>query len=425
MKHQKNFEWVKLDNASKMFPATWSLKDPKVFRIHCELLDIIDPNVLQKALDITINDFPLYRSVLRRGVFWYYLESSEITPEVTEESKPVCAPVYVGLKNNLLFRVTYYNKRINLEIFHVLSDGAGAVRFLTSLVCRYLALCHREAFAASALSPEDFSMSERMDDSYKKHYIGGEAFRRLAKAEKKRNKRKAYQIRGMRTAENRVALIEGAMPTEAVLVKAHSYNASLTVFISSLFIYSIYKEMPTRKKNQPIVLTVPVNLRQFFESGTARNFFGFIDAGFNFEKNTDDLGTITCAIGERFKECLTEERLNYQLYKNMAMQQNPLVRGLPLPIKDLLIRAAARSYDRYTTSNISNIGRIVLPPEFCPYIRQFGVCTSVRRPQLTLCSYEGRLVISITSPYKETAIQMTFFRLLSKMGITVEIASNI
>ncbi|NLV87460.1 MAG: hypothetical protein GX025_09655, partial [Clostridiales bacterium] len=87
-------EWSKLDNASKIFPSTWSHKDPKVFRIVCELKDEVDPRLLQAALDDVIEDIPVYKSVLRRGVFWHYLERSDIKPLVEAEETTVCAPIY-------------------------------------------------------------------------------------------------------------------------------------------------------------------------------------------------------------------------------------------------------------------------------------------------------------------------------------------
>ncbi|WFA08998.1 hypothetical protein [Tissierella sp. Yu-01] len=45
---KKTIKWKKLDNASKIFPATSNNKDTKVFRLACELYDEVDPIVLQK-----------------------------------------------------------------------------------------------------------------------------------------------------------------------------------------------------------------------------------------------------------------------------------------------------------------------------------------------------------------------------------------
>ena len=67
----------------------------------------------------------------------------------------------------------------------------------------------------------------------------------------------------------------------------------------------------------------------------------------------------------------------------------------------------------------------MMPPEFEPYIHQFSICVSAKRPQIVLCSYGDRLVIGFTSPFEETDIQRTFFQFLSNTGVDVEISSNL
>ena len=74
----EKIEWKRLDNASKIFPATSNSKDTKVYRISAELNEDINPINLQMALDLTIESFPIYKSVLRRGLFWYYFEITNI-----------------------------------------------------------------------------------------------------------------------------------------------------------------------------------------------------------------------------------------------------------------------------------------------------------------------------------------------------------
>jgi len=58
MNYPKKVEWSRLDNASKYFAATYSERDEKVFRISCELFEEVDPEILQQALDETIERFP-------------------------------------------------------------------------------------------------------------------------------------------------------------------------------------------------------------------------------------------------------------------------------------------------------------------------------------------------------------------------------
>jgi hypothetical protein len=114
LKQRKRVEWSRLDNASKFFSAISNKKDTKVFRLICELYEAVEPEILQQALNLAIESFPLYKSVLRRGVFWYYLEKSDIHPMVEVETNPVCAPIYIRDEKNLLLRVFYYNNRINI-----------------------------------------------------------------------------------------------------------------------------------------------------------------------------------------------------------------------------------------------------------------------------------------------------------------------
>lgn len=40
--------------------------------------------------------------------------------------------------------MTYYKYRINLEVFHVLTDGMGGINFLKELTYQYLRLAHPE-----------------------------------------------------------------------------------------------------------------------------------------------------------------------------------------------------------------------------------------------------------------------------------------
>lgn len=422
MKHQKYTEWKRLENASKIFPAIWNDKDPKVFRISCELFDVVEPEALQSALNKTIDDFPLYKSVLKRGLFWYYLELSDIQPVVKIESNTICAPIYIGLRNNLLFRVFYYNNRINLEVFHALSDGAGALRFLQTLIFYYLHLVQKETFKNIVFEKDQSSISEQMDDSFGKHFIGGN---KKDENKKTQGDNRAYQIRGTSFADKRTNVIEGSMSTKCVLDEAHKHQTTLTVFISALYSYAIYKDMSARKRRWPIVLTVPVNLRPYFKSVTARNFFSYINVGHDYSQGTADLNEVIQSISESFRKNLTLDQLTKQTSKHMAMEQNIFSRVVPLPVKNFIIRRVVNYSDKQTTTNVSNIGKISMQSELTPYIRQFSVYTSARRPQMTLCSYGDRLVVSITSPFQETDIQRTFFQLLSKRGIEIEISSNI
>ena len=129
----KNRNWYELDNAAKIVPSTAKGANTRVFRLTCQLREQVDEDILQRALDEIIEDFPIFNCVLHRGLFWYYLEETDLRAKVEEENTPACEPIYIPGRKNLLYRVNYYNNRINLEMFHVLADGTGAFMFFKNL----------------------------------------------------------------------------------------------------------------------------------------------------------------------------------------------------------------------------------------------------------------------------------------------------
>ncbi|MBQ3956638.1 MAG: hypothetical protein II680_12165, partial [Clostridia bacterium] len=155
--------WKKLDNAAKIFPSLASPEDPEIFRLSCELNEEIDEGLLSSALTRALEDFPQFTDTVRRGVFWYYLEPSGVRPEVKKESEPVLSPLY-GDAGGLLFSVTCYGKRINLEMFHALTDGTGAFVFFRNLVEQYLVLSHPDRFDRSAVEIPDVPDREQSAD---------------------------------------------------------------------------------------------------------------------------------------------------------------------------------------------------------------------------------------------------------------------
>lgn len=420
MKVQKA-EWRKLDNASKIFPATSNNKDTKVYRLSAELYRDVDPDHLQKALDLTLESFPMYRSILRRGVFWYYLESSDMTPKVQMESENPCAPIYIQGERSFLFKVFYYKKRINIEIFHALSDGVGGMWFMETLLFHYMSIHLKDQLDGSQPEFEyGASISQKMDDSFWKNYSSNVKGKRL----KKEKYKTAYKIKGKRIEENKMKVIEGAMSVEEVLTISREYGVSMTVFLTSLLMYSIYADMPKNKNDKPIVLSVPINLRGYYNSSTARNFFTTMNISYDFKNKSSEFKDIVAYVDQVFKEELTQENIHLKLARFMKLEKNPAARIVPLMIKDFFMNMVSELTNKSISSSISNVGRIQTPKEFEGYLKQCSVCVSARKPKITFASYNDRLVITFTSPYLETDIQRVFFQFLTGKDIKVEITSN-
>ncbi len=418
MKHAGFPRWTRLDNAAKIFPANSSARDPKVFRFFCELREPVDPQVLQSALDEAVRQFPFFCSVMKRGLFWNYLEDSGLRPAVSPENTPPCLSLYSPDRRSLLFRVFYYGRRINLEIYHVLTDGTGAMQFLCTLVHRYLL----ERYPEDLPDPPPklsytASRSQLWDDSFQKYY-------EKPPVPKPRLTKGAYRLRGERLPENRLSIVEGHMPVDALLARARSGGATVTEFLTAVLIRAIHAQMRLRDKDRPVVITVPVNLRGYFPSESARNFFATVNIGYDFSRQPDDLDAVTAHVRRSLRENLTEQRLHERINALCFLEHNVPLRLVPLLLKNRILRAAARLADRQATASFSNVGKVAMPAEMEGYIRLFGAFTSPDKLQASACSFRDRYVISFAGPFRGREVERAFFRSLTQMGIDVEIAAN-
>ena len=283
----------------------------------------MEQDILQQAAEKTLETFPIFRSVLKHGLFWYYLEKTELVPVVEPEYRPPCGQIYDPSSRNLLFEVTCWRNRINLEVYHSLTDGTGALQFLKTLVCNYLAIKYPQLLPD--LLPEieyDASTAERDEDSFLKYYDPHQ------KARRTKNER-SCQLKGARVPEGRLKIIEGIMPVKEVLRLSKSYNTTLTVLLSSMMLIAFAQEIPLRKKKRPVVLDVPVNLRNYFQSETARNFFGVIKAGYNFSQGPGTLEEVIAHVREVFARELTAEQLGARMAALSKAEHNLVTRAIP------------------------------------------------------------------------------------------------
>ncbi len=411
-------KWYELDNNAKIVPSTAKGADTRVFRITCELKEDVDGNLLQLALDRTVPDFPHFASVLRKGLFWYYLDSSNIRAVVQPENKPACAAIYRDGRRKLLYRVNYYRRRINLEMFHVLTDGTGAFAFLRAIVCNYLILAHN----LEEETPQDLSsVKEKEDDAFSRYYS------RETKGKPREQKtlpHKAYHLQGERDEYLQMHLIEGTVSASKFLQVAKEHNSTASAFITALFMESILEEMRVRDKKLPIVLSVPVNLRNYFPSDTARNFFGVINVAFYPEQYDGTIESIVDVVQASFRRQLTQDQVSLSMHDYARLEHNIAIRPVPLFIKNLVIAAVNSSVQKGITGTISNVGKITIPEPFSSYIDRFSCFMAAPDVQISICSFNGKMCFGIGSAFVENPVMMRFFRKIVAYGVDVEIATN-
>ena len=132
---RRDRKWERLDNTANLFPAIAGEEMTNTYRWCVVFNDPIDPKALQEAVDILTPKIPGFNLRLRNGAFWFYLEEIHApAPRVKEEAEYPCRLIHGNRNDQYMFRVTYFKNRINLEVFHALTDGMGGISFLKELV---------------------------------------------------------------------------------------------------------------------------------------------------------------------------------------------------------------------------------------------------------------------------------------------------
>lgn len=411
---QKWAHWRRLDNAAKLFSAASNKQNTRVFRFYCELKEDVRPDLLQLALEDTLETYPLFLSVLRKGLFWHYLEKSSLHPEVREEYREPCSRIYIRDKLDLLFEVTYYKKRINFEVFHVLTDGTGATAFLKELVKNYLFLAHKEeGLEDVSLIPEDMTIQDQETDSFAKYY-SEEA------SGTKKQKIRAYQLKKLRKENGQLQIREKVLSVREVLKRSRELGVSMTVFLTAVFLCAIHAEMSRQQEKWPVVLMVPVNLRKFFPSDSMLNFFHWIEPGYDFQNGQGSFTEVLEQVRQHFEQELTREKMEAHMSELISLEMNPVLRLAPLDLKNLCIQAGAKIAEKNVTAVFSNMSAVVMPEEYEVYIERFGIYTSTPKMELCICSFQDKLSLGFTSRFDTENIQRDFYRILREQGIQAE-----
>lgn len=414
MKKEQSSRWRKLDNAAQAFPAATGKKDTRVFRFYCQLKETVQPELLQKALEKTMERYPVFRMVLRKGLFWFYLEQRDLPAKVEEEKRSPCSEIYVPDHKTLLFQVSYYKNRINFEVFHALTDGTGAMLFLKELIHYYLGIRYPDQ-TFSGVSEDMLTETDFEEDSFSQYYTG--------KKEKKEKSRTAYQIRGEYLEQEEMEITEILLSAEAVHRRAKAHGVSVTAYLAAALIYAVYEEIPKSRLKKPVSLMVPANLRNFFPSASMTNFWSWIEiaCGLGPDATFEDVLKVTGAALQ--KEALKQE-ISARMNDLVRIEKNPVLRVVPLEIKNLALMAGTTLGGRSITTVYSNIGRIQMPPEYDAYIERFGFFTSTDKVQMCSCSYGDTMVLGITSKIADSNIERNLQSLLQAEGIACEEEKN-
>ena len=422
---KKILRWVKLDNAAKIYPAARRRNWSNLFRQSVTLHEEVDVPVLRSALDVTVKRFPAIAARLRRGVFWYYLQQIPEAPRIREEfSYPLVYMDRAEMRRCAL-RVIVHGNRIAVEFFHALTDGNGALIFLKNLVAEYLEQKHGISIPCEhgILDRREPPREEELEDSFPRF---------AGPVHASRKDTDAWHMYGTPEKDGFLHLTCFQIPVKETLAAAHRHQVTLTVFISAVMMQALYhlqeEKTPAGRRRDRIKLLIPINLRGLFPSSTLRNFAMYTVPELDPRLGAYSFDEICKIIRHKMGLEFTAKHMSQVIATNVGDERNLLLRLVPLPIKNAVMKAVFDSVgEKKSCLSLSNLGRIQVPGVMEPYIQRFDFILGVQAAAPYNCgmlSFGDTAYINFIRNIQEPELERHFYAVLHEMGLPVTVESN-
>jgi NRPS condensation-like uncharacterized protein len=424
----KEIEWLKLDNAAKLFPAIMSGELTSVFRITVFLKKPIKFTAIKEAVEITSRRFPYFSVSLGSGLFWYYLEYNHKLPRILTEEKIPCTAFASKRKNEPLYRILVKGNRISVEFIHILTDGGGAFEYLKSLLYTYFRLNGNNIPSnKEIILPESPISEEEIEDGYKRF------FRRKIPPPGKLTK--AWHLPFSLDGKPRLKIIRSQITLDKLLEVAGSHNVSVTEYMVSVYLFTLQmiyleeKEKVKKQKRGVLRIEVPVNLRKKFPSKTMRNFSLFVLPEIDLRLGVYSFEEILKIVTYQLQTGADVKQITRFLSQNVGHEKSPFVRLLPLFIKSMAISAVYKRLGSNQCSGIlTNLGRVKLPEEMEDLIDAFEVVPTPPNTHVkiscAMVTFRNQLRLDFGNISRSNNFEMHFLKYLTESGIPVKILSN-
>ncbi len=425
MTEQRKPRWERLDNAALIFPAshrkTWS----NLFRVSFSMKDPIDPDILQLAADHLKPRFPTVFIGLKKSAFWYYAQETPRAPLVRPDGPTPVAHMSREEFSNCAVRILYFENRLAVECFHAVTDGTGGMIFAKNLAAEYVRLfykvdvpCEFDIKDLSAAPPP-----EELRDDFK-NVVGP--------VSAPRDPINVYRIKGELEEGRYLHDTLGIIDTERLLTEAKRYGVTATAYLAAVMLLCLQelqaKEVPKRMKRKAVKVQIPVNLRKLYPSSSMRNFVSLVNVGVDPRLGDYTLEELIEIVSCQMRLTITEKNMKTIFRPNLTAEQNPLIKIVPRPVKDLIMRAVFdRVGENVSCLSFSNLGAVKLPDVMHDYVTraEFIVSAQATAPyNCGVASYGGKTYIHLVRDTVEPRLERKFFTELVKLGYHVKIESN-
>lgn len=409
--------WFRLDDAAKIYPLSMKHGQMSVFRLAAVMKEPVKPELLQIALHFTIQRFPGFATTVRKGFFWHYLDQTKRRYCIQPETDIPVRPLKIAASGSQSFRVLYYENRISVEFFHILTDATGGMCFLKTLLAEYLRLLGISCPCGDGI----------LDVT--KPPLTGENENAFPAADRRGKgsgltDRASLQLSGKLAPVRPCRILHFEMDAEKLREAAKSRNATVTAYLLGLLFLA--GRRATEAMGGSFNIQVPVNMRKFYPSPTLRNFSMYCGIRLNLEQVTT-LDDILPEIQRQLTEKTSREAMTEMIHSSTRLVNS--VRFVPLFIKAPIARLIYGFLgDKIFSNTLSNLGVVHLPPEMESRVDhlEFLLGTLVsNRAGCALVTCGGKAVLTIAKQTADPSLEEALCRLLDEDAVQYAVKGSV
>ena len=398
-----------------------------MFRITASLKEPVRYSAIREAVLKTSIRFPYFGVSLGTGIFWHFLELNDQLPRIQAEEEIPCTAFAVNRKNEPLYRVLIKGKRISVEFIHILTDGAGALEYLKSLLYTYLTLTGKQISTSGEIILPAMPLSgEEYEDGYNKF------FQKLPPPSKiSRSWHLPFEL----NKSPKLRVLRAEVAVDEILEASRKHKVSVTEYFTAVYFFSLQNifiseiERSNKEKRKVLRIEVPVNLRKIFPSKTMRNFTLFVQPEIDMRLGTYTLEEIIRSVHLQMQLSTDIKQISRFLSSNVSYEKLLVVRILPLIIKKMIISVVYNKVvSKRLTGLVTNLGLVTLPGEMNDLVDYLEIIPPPPNPKVKvntgLMSYKGKLRICFSNITQSRELERHILKQLSDTGIHVKILNN-
>ena len=376
----------------------------------------IDGNVLKKALKNVIEKFYYFKLkpvIDENGNIDFVKNNAELN--VYELDNKVH---YLGTEevNGYLFRISFQDNDIYISISHAIADGRGAIIFGLSLIYKYLKLMGIKIDFSDEITTDKTPINETEMDTFTPNEL---------------DKRKEYyyeepfvlpiDYKYFNTEYDKKTVI--SWNAEKFSSFIHKLECTPVALITTIIGNAIYKNYDVEEKK--MLVSIPVDLRPFYQSKAQANFFTGIKLEFKKEYKGLSLKEQVKKIQKELEEQLKLTNLKSNIYGTKVFFEKIASKTIKTQAEAEKISHKIEEIMKLpeATYMVSNLGIINIPKQMQPYIMDYECTTS----NTTLSTLYTMMTIGdvsklvITQNDDSTIIMKEIVNTFTKNGIKVQV----